>query len=205
VIERLRRDGQFQGSLPSDADLRLDINEALAWWWSELSKHERSGVGSLVSTVVATPAQSFVAMPAAQRHVREVYREAFPEWPAHPVTRIAYGRPTQEPPSPGVWWTEYRASDGQVIELRPTPATAETITIVGTSAPPSWTDDIGEVDLVDELLERALVDVTRARIHFRDDAAKLQAAQQAAGQSMAEALKLHVPQTPTHWTMWLRS
>lgn len=203
VIERIRRDGQFAASLPSTADMRSTLNEGLAWWWSERAKHERGGVGALVSTATATPGQTYVAMPSAQRHVRQVYRQGQRD-PALALTRIAYGNPVQEPPLPGVWWPEQRAADGQVIELRPTPSTAETITIIGTSAPPSWTDDVGTVDLVDEDHERAIVDLIRARIHFRDDEAKRQAAEVAAARSLADAMGNVTPQTPTHWRMWQR-
>lgn len=198
---RTRRDGQFQGSLPSTADLYDDMNEALAWWWSVLSRNERDGMGSLTSTVTATASQSYIAMPATQRHVREVYRDGY-DYAATELTRRAYGNPSQEPALPGAWWPEYRAADGQVLELRPTPTSAETITIVGTSAPPSWGDDDDTVDLIDEIHERAVVDVTRARIQFRDDEAKRQAVEQAAAKSVTDAKGYHVPQTATPWWMW---
>jgi hypothetical protein len=205
VAARLRRDGQFPGSLPSTADVNADLNETLAWWWSVLARDERAGIGSIVSTVSTVALQSFVALPAAQRHLREVYREQFPDVPALATTRLAYGQPTTEPPLPGVWWPEYRAAQGQVIELRPIPTAIEVVTLIGTSVPPSWANDATTVDLIDEVHERAIVDVTRARIHFRDDGAKLAAAQQAAARSLVDAMGYHVPQTPTPWTMWQRS
>lgn len=203
VGERLRRNGQFSASLPNAADLNADLNEGLAWWWSVLARDERAGIGSLTSTVTATPAQSFVAMPAVQRFVYEVRRQGYRD-PATPTTKNAYGNPGTEPGLPGVWWPEYRVAGGQVIELRPTPTSAETITIIGTSAPPSWVDDIGAVDLIDEVHERAIVDVIRARVHFRDDEAKRQAAERAAAMNVTNAMGWSVPQTPTPWTMWQR-
>lgn len=203
VNARLRRDGQFANSLPSTADAYADLNETLAWWWTLLSREERAAVGSLTSTVTATPGQSFVAMPATQRLVREVYRAGY-ERPAEPTTKTAYGRPTYEPSLPGCWWPEYRVTPGQVIELRPTPTTAETITIVGTSAPPQWTNDVGTVDLLDEDHERAIIDVTRARIHFRDDEAKRQAAERAAEANLRDAKGWSVPDTTTPWWMFKR-
>lgn len=203
VNARLRLDGQFGASLPSTADAYADLNYTLAWWWTLLARDERAGVGSLTSTVTATPGQSFVAMPATQRLVREVYRAGY-DWPAEATTKIAYGRPTYEPSLPGCWWPEYRLTPGQVIELRPTPTSAETITIVGTSAPPQWANDVGTVDLLDEDHERAIIDVTRARIHFRDDEAKRQAAERAAAENLMNAKGWSVPDTPTRWYMWQR-
>jgi hypothetical protein len=203
VAARLRLDGQFGASLPSTADAYADLNYTLAWWWTLLSREERAGVGSLTSTVTATPGQSFVAMPATQRQVREVYRAGY-DWPAVATTKIAYGRPTYEPSLPGCWWPEYRVTPGQVIELRPTPTSAETITIVGTSAPPQWTDDVVTVDLLDEDHERAIVDVTRARIHFRDDESKRAAAERAAADSLRDSKGWSVPDTPTPWHMFKR-
>jgi hypothetical protein len=203
VAARLRRDGQFPGSLPSTADVYADLNETLAWWWSLLSRNERDGIGSLTSTVATVAGQSFVAIPTAHRHVRKVYREGYP-LPAIEATRMAYGNPPTEPSLPGVWWPEYRVTPGQVIELRPTPTAIETVTIEGTGTPPAWANDGTTVDLIDEVHERAIVRKTAADIHFRDDEAKRMAAQQAAERTVLDALGYHVPQTPTPWWMFQR-
>lgn len=203
VAARLRRDGQFSASLPLTADVNADLNETVAWWWSILCKRESSGIGNLETTVVATAGQDFIAIPATMRQVHQLYRPGF-DYPAVRFSRNAYGRPLVNVLAPGVWWPEYRAADGQVIEIRPVPTTAETITLLGTSAPPQWTDDVGTVDLIDEHHERAIIDVTRARINFRDDQAALAQALQAAENSLPGALSYEVPQTPTPWTMWQR-
>ena len=200
---RLRRDGQFGNSLPSDTDANSYLNEAIAWWWGVLSRHERSGIGTILNTAAATPGVGFVTIPASQRHLREVYRDGQRD-PAIPTTKLAYGNPFAEPSLPGVWWIEYMVSNGQIVQLRPTPSTAETITFVGTSEPPQYANDVATIDLISEEHERAIVDVTRARIHFRDDEAKRAAAEQTAARSVAEFLGMDVAQTPTHWSMWLR-
>lgn len=203
VAARLRRDGQFSAGLPLTADVYSEMNATVAWWWSILSKRESSGIGNLETTVVATPGQDFIAIPATMRQVHELYRPGF-DYPAVRFSRNAYGRPLVNVLAPGVWWPEYRAADGQVIELRPVPTSAEVITLLGTSAPPAWGDDDDTVDLIDEHHERAIIDVMRARINFRDDQAALAQALQAAENSLPGALSYEVPQTPTPWTMWQR-
>ena len=200
---RIRRDGQFRGAQPTDDELDSYAYESISWWWTLLGRQGRSGVGQVVETVVATPGQSFVLLPDSIRAIDRVTRSDWEYGGPVDTTRIA--QPSEphlfEYCLPGVYWEEYRAVEGQLVELRPIPETAITVTLQGLSEPPpKWTDDIETIDIIDETHERALVDVTIARASYRDDKAARDRAIASAQVTLAEAVTAMVDRGPTHWT-----
>lgn len=173
------------------ADIYSTLDTVYATLWEYVTGDQGSGYGEVADDLTATANQSYINLPADFMDLRSVRRsigssDDLPQRRSRSWYNAKY--PNDELKTlPGVYWLEgpvIPATDAQRIELRPIPATAETVPIVYVPQAPTFSTDETQLDLFYETVEAAVIHMVGVRLTLRSD----QGAQAKAERQLSDAL-----------------
>lgn len=197
LAARLRREYQLRNQTHvSDADIHAQLDTEYAWCWERLVLESSEDYGVTVATLVATPGQEWIALPAdfsdlgGLRQLRRSVGGVLYEVTRSARTAEAAGNPTESGYSlPGIYWIEGPAAALPAVSrlvLRPVPTTAESLQLVYAQQAPVFVDDAAALDVWSEHVERALVALVATKVMARGDQANWQKAQADLGVALDE-------------------